>query len=204
MSEETGGLGGLFGGLKKRAAEAVERQAAAFVRGKVAGTTVTADDGTVIIEAGHVADDAAIERARAAGKLNALTASVGAAKMQDARDAVKTHLDRLPDGQEAHSLDTVEEYVEARRYVGRRVGVDVMDLRGAVVIPAGKELKDEDVRIAREQNLLGSLLYALQQPWMEPEAREEPPAPSEAPPPVKDPVPGRRASLPLLTPEDIE
>src|SRR5687768_5899265 len=69
-----------------KAADAVADQQMAFVRGKVAGKTVLDDDGGVIVEAGHVIDEPAIERAMACGKLNALTSTVVKAKAQDPKE----------------------------------------------------------------------------------------------------------------------
>jgi hypothetical protein len=205
MADDLGGqLGRFWRGLRQKTADTVARQEAAFARGKIAGTAVLDDAGEMIVDAGHPIDDAVIERAAVAGKLRALAVSAGMAQVQDAREKARDHLAQTLDGREARALDSVDDYVAARRYVGRTAGVDVTDIRGNVIVPAGKEIKEEDVRLAREAGLLSALVYSAQQA-----------APVPTPPAVAEPeradeefrsqtlaVPQRRSSLPLVSPPD--
>ena len=62
-------------------------------------------------------------------------------------------------------LDSIEEYAEARAYVGRYAGVDVTDIRGNVVIPTGRKLTDDDIRTARDVGLFSALIFSAQQPY---------------------------------------
>ena len=189
-----------------KAADAVSDQQMAFVRGKVAGKTVLDDDGGVIVEAGHVIDDSAIERAVSCGKLNALTSTVVKAKAQDLKERAQDAYARTDDGQESRSLNSVDQYVEARRYIGRYTGMDVTDIRGAVLIPMGKQINDDDVSRAREAEQLGALIYAAQQPLPDGflEARE---AEAAAEPQYKHQEAAtyhRPKPLPLVGPPDSE
>lgn len=187
------GIGKFFNSLKQQTADAVARRGTAFVRGKVAGKPVTDDAGAMIVDAGHVIDDAVIARADAAGKMSALVAAAAAAQAQDLRAKVGERYDATPEGQERRALETVDTYIEARRYIGRYTGVDVMDLTGSVVVPAGKKIVDEDVRAARDADLLGALIYA---------AEQEPPPGAAQVASVEPAAPVRRA--PLLVPQDEE
>jgi hypothetical protein len=154
---------GLWTGFRKKALETVASQEAAFSRGKVAGSDILADDGTVIVHAGHTIDDRAIERAQAAGRLHALAASVAKAGAQDLRQKAKDTYDRTPDGIESRSLNSVDHAIEARRYEGSIAGLDVTDNRGNVIIEAGKTIRHPDIDRAREAGVLGALIYSAQQ-----------------------------------------
>jgi hypothetical protein len=146
--------------------------------------------GNMIVDAGHRIDDTVIQRAQTAGKMHALVAAAVTAQAQDVRDQVRKHYDSTPDGQEAQSMATSEQYIEARRYIGRIAGVDITDIRGNVIVPAGKEIRDEDVRIVRDAGQLAALIYAAQQPApLHPAA----PEPAAAPPPTNS----RRAPVPF-------
>ena len=208
-----GQLSRAWQGLVKKTTETIAEQEASFVRGQIAGKRVTDDAGNVIVDAGHVIDDAAIVRASAAGKLHALAGAAIKAQAQDAREKIADQLEKTPDGREARSLNSVDQFVEARRYVGQIAGVDVLDMRGDLILSAGQRITEDDVRRAREADQLGALIYSAQQPAPVPapgpasseiatEAVAEHPAESASPPPVI-PVarPARRSPLPLITPE---
>jgi hypothetical protein len=189
--------------VSQRTTDAVSRQQAALVRGKIAGRTVMDDQGNILVDAGHMIDDEAIERTAAAGKLSQLVVAAGTARVQDIREAAREQLDKSGAGREARSLDTLEEYTEARAYVGHYTGVDVTDIRGNVVIPTGRKLTEDDIRLARETGLLSALVFAAQQPYT-------PPAPPPEPPPTRGPfesadenadgVPQARRKLSLVDP----
>jgi hypothetical protein len=206
MSDDfIGRLSRLWGGVRKRAAETVAREEAALSRGKVAGRTVTADDGTVIVEAGHTIDDAVIERADAAGRLHAVAASVVTAQAQDLREKAEQFVDGTPEGQEARALDSVDDYADARRYVGRVAGVDVTDIRGTVVVPAGRQIGEDDVRAARDAGVLSALMFSARQsppPRPRPEAPPEPV--TERATPVSPEPPSRRPTIPLVRQPDAD
>ena len=79
--------------------------------------------------------------------------------------------------------------------------MDVTDIRGKVIVPEGKRIDAEDVRAARDENLLSSLIYSSQQgkapaPQPSPLANE---SGYQAPKPA---APARRAALPLVGPDD--
>src|SRR3989442_1335750 len=136
MSDDLGKqIANLWSGLRKKATETVAQQEAQYVRGKVAAKPVSDDEGNLIVDAGRRIDEDVIERAQAAGKMHALLAAAVTAQAQDVREQVRKHYDSTPDGQEAQSLAPSEEYLEARRYIGRIAGVDITDIRGNVIIP---------------------------------------------------------------------
>ena len=175
-------MGGIFGQLNRlvkdvsqRTSDALSKQQAALVRGKVSGKQVFDDEGTLLVDAGHIIDDSVIERASDAGKLSQLVMAAGAARVQDFREAAQDQIDRTGGAQEARYLDSVEEYGAARSFIGRYTGVDVTYFRGNVVIPTGKKINDDDVRIARDAGLLSALVFAAQQPYSPPEPEPEPP-----------------------------
>ncbi len=206
MAEESKGfLGGLFGGLKKKAGDAVLQHETALVRGKVAGRTVRAQDGTVIVEAGRTIDEATIQRAIAANRLTSVMQAVAMAHAQDLKEKASQALDNTEDGREARNVDSVDEYVMARRYVGRIAVIDVTDIRGNVIVPGGKEVNEEDVRRAREAGQLSALIFSAQQPQPPRTARATQQAPREH---VEDSTEAKthdvdqqkRATLPFVPP----
>jgi hypothetical protein len=142
--------------IVNKASEAVENQEAAFVRGKLAANSVRDYKGQPIVFAGQKIDDAVIARAHAAGKLSAL---VGATFTDQARQFYANTPDRI----EAHSLATSEDYLEARQYIGWTTATDVTDIRGNVLVPAGKQIEDADVRMVREADQLMALIFSARQ-----------------------------------------
>lgn len=197
----------LWRGLKRKTEQTVSQQQRSFVRGKVAGVSVTDEDGNILVDAGHLIDDAVIERAVAASRLSALFNAAVAARAQDFREKAAEIIAGTPQGREDQSLSQVEQYAEARRYVGRRAGMDVTDVRGKVIVAAGTEITEQVVIQAREANLLGALIFAAQQPAPaeEPPSRREqpsedvPPTEAEIPLPTERPVTAR-ATLPVVHP----
>lgn len=156
-------LGNFWSGLKKKATAAVENQELGFVRGKVTARPVLDDAGSLIIDAGQVIDEGVIARAQAAGKLGALVSAAVAAQAQDVKEKARHMYESTPEGTEARSLASSEQYLEARRYIGWKSAMDVTDIRGAILVPAGKEIEDEDVRAVREAEQLGALIASAQQ-----------------------------------------
>lgn len=200
-----GQLNRLVKDVTERTGGALSRQQAALVRGKVAGRQVTDDHGNLLVDSGHVIDDAVIDRAAAAGKMAQLVVAAGSARMQDLKEAAQTQMGKTQGGQEARALDSVEEYAEARSYVGRYVGMDVTDVRGNVIIETGRKLSDEDVRTAREMGLLSALIFAAQQPYtspVEPEPVVTPPlvGPFSSPEEMEQPAPVVRRRLSMAEP----
>lgn len=190
MNEESGGIGGWLKGLRGKASQAVADQQAAFARGKVAGVAVTDDDGNVLIEAGQRIDDAVLARARQAGKLSALAGAVVQAQTQDMRETVQTQYAKTENAKEARLLDSVEEYREARRYIGRVLTMDVTDIRGHIVVPSGKTLDDADIQRARDAGLLSALLSAAEQAAPASASHNTPtPIPTYSPPSAPRPAP---------------
>jgi hypothetical protein len=199
----SGSLTGWWHDIKTRASEAVTAKEADFARGKVAGVAVTDDAGNVLIEPGHRIDDEAIARARQAGKMTALAAAAVKAQTQDLKERVGTQYARTDSGREKLYLESVEEYREARTYLRRILTMDVTDIRGNVIVPAGKALDDEDIRRARDEGLLSALLVAAEQSL--PPAPETPASapPAAAGAPFPPPAAPRPAPL-LLNPDEAE
>jgi len=189
-------VGRFFKGIRDKTAETVARQEATFARGKVAGTSVYTDDGTLIVDAGHLIDEAVLARAERAGKLGAVVISAGTAKVQDLREKASDTLSSTQDGREARNLDSVDEFREAMSYIGRYSGVDVTDIRGNIIVPAEKKLDADDVRAAREAGLLSALIYSAQKGHA-----PEPAAPAPAAWAAVKPAPQKRASLPMVGPD---
>lgn len=185
-------------GLKSKASQAFFNQQAGFARGRIAGVTVVDDAGRTLIEAGQRIDDDVIAKAKKAGKIAALAASAMKAQTQDLKEKVGAHYSRTEAGQEALLLGSVEEYREARRYVGRTLTMDVTDIRGNVVASSGKELDEEDIRRVRDAGLLAAFLVAAQDSL--------PPASHNtvAPPPLFPTSAPRRAPVLLAEPEEEE
>jgi hypothetical protein len=196
----------LWQGFRKRAVDSVTRQTIALVRNRVAGVPVVDDAGNLIVDAGHRIDDEVIERAQAAGKLQALVAAALKAKTQDLQEKTGEMLDNLPEHREARWLATAEEAAETRRYIGRIAGIDVTDVRGTVIVPAGKRITEEDVGKTREAGLLAALRYSAQQPQPEAPASAEPEQAGSpfGSPLAEFPPPRQRPTLPLLTPDEEE
>ncbi|MEP6755782.1 MAG: hypothetical protein ABJA67_09795 [Chthonomonadales bacterium] len=166
-------LADLLANAAKSANEFVNDREVSIVRGKVAGKDVHAEDGSLIIAAGSRVDEEVIAHAEREHKMHALTASVGSGGVQDLREHVQNHVGTTTDSVEAQSLDTLDEAVEARTYIGRIATVDVTDVRGSVVIKAGTEIRGEHITLARDQGLISALLYSAKLP--------DPPKPEVAP-----------------------
>ena len=61
---------------------------------------------------------------------------------------------------EARSLDSVEDFMEARRYLGKYAVLEVTNIRGEIIVPAGTQIDDEYIRKAREAGQLSALIYS--------------------------------------------
>lgn len=170
MTQPTSKSGGWLAGLRNKASAAIEKQQAAFALGRVAGTTVMDSQGKTVVEAGQRIDEAVLERAYQTETVAAVSASALEGQKQDLKEKVQTHYARTESGRESMLLDSVEEYAELHRYLGRVTTMDVTDIRGNVIVPAGKKLEASDAQLAREAGQLGALLAV---------ARESVPAPPE-------------------------
>ena len=164
MADELGKqVSSLWNRFRKNAGDAVSRQSAALVRGKIVAQDVMDGSGSVIVAAGHVIDDAVIERALAAERVPALVAAAAAAQTQDLRERLQGEYDRTPAGQDRRNLADSDEYIEARQYIRYVAAVEVTDIRGNVLVPAGKVIQDGDIRAVREAGQLAALIYSAQQ-----------------------------------------
>ncbi len=202
MSDFMGKVNGFFSSMKKAAGEAVEGSEIALARGKTAAKAVYADSGELIVDAGHKIDDAVIEQAKRAGKLAALLGAAVTSQAQDIRDKTRAAYGATPDGAEAHSMATSEQYLEARQYIGRASSTDVTALDGTLIIGAGSNILDEHVRAAREADQLGSLIYSAQQ---SPAVRPQPIAVASADALPTEPASvSKRAARPLTSYYDEE
>ncbi len=196
----------LWGGFRRKAAETVSNTEANYALGKVAAAAVKDDDGSVIVEAGHRIDERVIEHAKAVGKLHALAAAVAKAGAQDLREKARQAYHTTEDGREARALDQVDDFVQARGYIGWTAGVDITTSKAEIVIPAGKEILESDVQGARDFGLLQALIYSAQQPLAhQPQGAEA--GRTGAPPrgyvPLRHEPPKVRAPLPVVTLPDL-
>ncbi len=187
----------------------LEREQTAFVLGKVAGNTVRDGDGRTIVAAGDVIDGAIVADAVRSGRLPMLVASVAAANVQDIQERVNRARAATDEGTEQASLDTVEDYARARACVGRIAGLDVTDVRGTVVVPAGARITEEHVRSARSLGLLNALMHSVSVPHdaapdaSGPAAERAAAEATEADKAVPNqPSPEQRPRLPLILPDD--
>ncbi len=200
-SDFKGRLSGLFKGLKQAAGDAVETSQVAMARGKTASRAVTTDSGELIVDAGHIIDDAVIAYAKQTGRLPALVAAAVASQAQDLREKARSAYDATPDGIEAKSLASSDQYIAARAYIGWIAATDVTDIRGNTIVPAGKKIDDEDVRAVRQAEQLSALIYSAQQ-------SPPPSRPVVAPPPkgpvVVTPSQAQRTARPLSSYYDEE
>ncbi len=153
-------LTGLWGKVKGSAQDGIARSEVAFAKGKAAGRAVYDDENRLIVDAGHIIDDDVLTRATAAGKLHAVASAAAAATAQDMKEKAEVRYNRTVDGKEARQLDSVEEYAQARVWMGWVTGLDVTDIRGEVLIPAGIKLNDEHFRVARSAGLLSALCHS--------------------------------------------
>lgn len=180
----------------------LEREQAALVVGKVAGNTVIGPDGSTIVEAGQTIGAETIERAVACGALSALVSSVAVAGIQDLQERLSAVRSSTPEGAEQRSLETVEEYAQARHCVGRIAGLDVTDIRGNVVVPKGARITEDQVRKARESGLLGALMHSASVPLdVTPDETPEDSPSGCGPNHQEGTPPERRRTLPLLDPD---
>lgn len=162
-----------------------EREAMALVLGQVAGKTVRGPAGKVLVEAGHRITEETAEEARRVGRLHALVSSVAAAGVQDLQERLEQIRRGTAEGREDAALNAVDDYVEARRCVGRVAVVDITDIRGNVVIEAGTRVREEHVLRARDHGLLRALVHSasLPQPAPRGEAEYRPSPEADAQPP---------------------
>lgn len=156
-------MGGWLTGLRNKASEAVEKQQAAFALGRVAGVTVTDAQGKPIVEAGQRIEEAHVAQAYQCGKVAALGASALQGQKQDLKEKVQAQYARTETGREAQLLDSVEDFEEVHRYLGRATTMDVTDIRGNILVPAGKVLDAADAELAREAGQLGALAVAARE-----------------------------------------
>ncbi len=160
---EATGFGGWWAGIRGKASNAIEKQQAAFALGKVAGVTITDEQGVPVVEAGQQIDAAMIAVARRTGKIAALAASALQATGQDLKEKVQAQYAQTETGRESRLLESVEEFAEVHRYMGRVLTMDVTDIRGNILVPSGKVLDAEDAQRAREAGQLSALLVAAEQ-----------------------------------------
>ena len=172
MSQYADGLGGWWAGIRGKASDAIEKQQAAFALGKIAGVSVVDAEGDAVVAAGQRIDEAVVARAYESGKVAALAASALQAQGQDIKEIVQTQYARTETARETRLLETVEEFAEVHRYLGRALTMDVTDIRGNILVPSGKVLDAEDAQKARDGGQLGALLVAAQQSVPAPQPTE--------------------------------
>ena len=183
---------GLWNRFRSKAADVVAQQSAGLIQGRTAAHDVFDDHGVLLVGAGGVIDAEAVEKATAAGKMPALVAAAVAAQGQDLREKLQEGFDRTAEGQERRSLADSEEYIEARKYIRWTAAIEVTDIRGEVLVPAGAAIRDDDVRRVRDAGQLAALIYS---------ARQSGPPPltdtMEGAPPPENMPPRRRTAVPL-------
>jgi hypothetical protein len=194
----------LWSGMNQKTGTVVSNREAALVRGRVAARSVRDAAGNVIVDAGHPIDEAVIARARMAGRLPAVLAVAMTAKTQDLKEKFHAFYNRTEAGQEARALKSVDSYVEARNYLGRVLEIDVTDIRGTVIVPAGKAISNEDIRACRDAEQLGALIFAAEQAPPAPADQAPTPGPAEQEHTFYTPPPPRTAPTFLVAPEENE
>ncbi len=155
--------GGWLAGLRNKASEMVEKQQGAFALGKVAGVTILDAQGNTLVEAGQHIDEQMLARAYQTGQVAALGASALQGQKQDLKEKVQAQYARTENGREAHLLNSVEEFAEVHQYLGRATTMDVTDIRGNILVPAGKVLDAADAQLARDAGQLGALVVAARE-----------------------------------------
>lgn len=163
IEEKSSGLGGWWKGVWDKTSQMIDTKQADFVRGKIAGVQVTDAHGVVLVEAGQRINDEIITTAHHAGKIGDLVSSVIQGQGQDIKEQVQTQYGRTEKAQESLLLDSVEEYRDAHRYLGRTLTMDVTDIRGHILVPSGKVLDRDDIILAREAGQLAAFLAAAEQ-----------------------------------------
>lgn len=194
----------IWSNMCHKTTEAIAQQEAAWIRGKVAGKPVCDEGGNLLVDAGHPIDAEVIARAKASGKLSALVAAAMTAQAQDLKEKFGEHYSRSPEGQEARALQSADAVVEARRYLGRVLEMDVTDLRGNVIVPAGKPIEQEDIRAAREADQLSALIMAAEQASSVPTGVSAPPLSRQRQDETYAPAPPRPAPTFLVAPTQEE
>ena len=193
MPEDLGKqVAGMWDRFRKKASDTVSRQSTGLVRGRIAARDVFDDAGNLLVGAGGTIDDGVIEKTLAADKMAALVAAAAAAQTQDFKEKLKGEYDRTPEGQDRRNLADSDDYIEARGYIRYVAAVEVTDIRGNVLVPAGKTIEDEDVRNAREAGQLAALIYSAQQSGPPPFGETGGP-----PPPAENQPSRRRSATPL-------
>ena len=156
-------LGNFWNGLLKKKDELIGHTGASVTLGKVASKDFFDNDGKLLVAAGGKIDETVIDAVNRDGKMHELVANVVTGQVQDQQERMKTAFEATPEGIDAHNLANSEQYLEARNYIRYVAAIEVTDIRGKTLIPAGKEIDDEDVRLARDENQLASLVYSAQQ-----------------------------------------
>jgi hypothetical protein len=134
--------------------------------------------------------------------LGALASAVAKGVAQDLTETTRQRLGALPENQENRSIEDLDDYLAARACIGKVVGVNVSDVRGNILIPAGTALQDEHVRLTREAGQLGALLYAVSQPFEGTQSAARGPQKSEEYTPKPEAPPASRTTLPMPPPAD--
>ena len=187
-------LGNIWNGFRKKTEEVVHHSSSNLTLGKITAKDILDDEGVVLAKAGEVIDEETFERVRKAGKTSQLIANVVTAQVQDQQERMKIAYESTPEGTDAHNLATSELYLEARQYIRYVAAIEVTDIRGNILIPAGKKIEDEDVRLARDADQLAALIYSAQQSG-KPELHCD--EDSEVQPPTTSSPPLKRTAFPL-------
>lgn len=146
--QEPGGLAGAYGTTAalakeygKRASEYTQDQEISMSKGRTAGRSVRADDGTLIVSKGETITDDVIRRAVDSGKMHgvALAAGVGAAT-----------------GGYEKTVSGAYGYT-GERLRGSEVPRDITDDQGNVIIPRGTIIDDETLETAKNAGVMNRL-----------------------------------------------
>lgn len=156
-------LGNFWNGILKKKDEMISHTGANLTLGKVVSKDFYDKDGKLLVVAGGKIDQSVLDAVNRDGKMHELLAIVVTAQVQDQQEKMKTAFEATPEGIDAHNSANSEQYLEARAYIRYVAAIDVTDIRGNILVPAGKEIDDEDVRLARDEDQLASLVYSAQQ-----------------------------------------
>ena len=152
----------------------VQGSAEESVVGKVAGTEVTADDGSTIVAPGMVITSEIMDHARAVGLEKAVIASAGAGAATQGADVVKAHASNLWDtikGKAAEitdaastkkaELDAQAEQKRINDALGRPTTRVILDPNDHVILNTGDLITHAAIDRAREANVLEVLLSSV-------------------------------------------
>lgn len=179
MEAQTGGIvgaaqgastatSGALSSARDKVSTATRDQQRAYVLDKPVNRDVTGDAGEVLVPAGKAVDQADVDRAEAAGKLNALFLATGGAAAGGVFDSLSARTDEMTGRMSAAATERRTQQLNSS--IGRTVGRDVYADDGTAVALRGMVVDPMTVERARaygkENQLLGAVGLASTQETM--------------------------------------